>query len=68
VSGFFFLEYEPCMILMPIRGVVGILASIEHFMSDADERDNAYLFTLVEKHQARLKGVFDRHVVRDKFA
>ena len=53
------------MISPSIRGVIGLIASMERFMSLADERDNAYLFGLLEKHHTRLKGVFDRHVVRE---
>ncbi|KAF9785840.1 exocyst complex component sec3 subunit [Thelephora terrestris] len=42
--------------------VVGVLAALESFASRADERENEFLLKLLEKHHARLKGQFDRHV------
>ena len=47
----------------PDRQVVGVLAALELFMSRADERDNEFLFRLLEKHHAKLKAQFDRYVV-----
>jgi len=32
-------------------------------MSRADERENEFLLKLLEKHHARLKAQFDRHIV-----
>lgn len=43
--------------------MIGVLAALELFMSRADERENEFLLKLLEKHHARLKGQFDRHVV-----
>lgn len=40
-----------------------MLAALELFMSRADERENEFLLKLLEKHHARLKAQFDRHVV-----
>jgi hypothetical protein len=40
-----------------------VLAALELFMSRADERENEFLLKLLEKHYARLKAQFDRHVV-----
>lgn len=45
------------------RQVVGVLAALELFTSRADERENEFLLKLLEKHHARLKTQFDRHVV-----
>ncbi|OAX44413.1 hypothetical protein K503DRAFT_706401 [Rhizopogon vinicolor AM-OR11-026] len=42
--------------------VVGVLVCLERFLADADERDNAFFLHMLEKHHARLKGSFDRHV------
>ena len=47
----------------PDRQVVGVLAALELFMSRTDERENEFLIRLLEKHHARLRGQFDRHVV-----
>lgn len=45
------------------RQVVGMLVCLERFLADADERDSAFFMQMLEKHHARLKGFFDRHVV-----
>ncbi|KAF9652003.1 hypothetical protein BDM02DRAFT_3090034 [Thelephora ganbajun] len=42
--------------------VIGVLAALELFMSRAEERENEFLLKLLEKHHAKLKGQFDRHV------
>ena len=43
--------------------MIGVLTALELFMSRADERENEFLLRLLEKHHARLKAQFDRHVV-----
>ena len=41
-----------------------MLASLEKFQSEAEERGNAFLLTALEKHHMRLKAMFERQVVR----
>ena len=36
-------------------------------MSSADERENEFLLKILDKHHARLKAQFDRHVVSTRF-
>lgn len=42
---------------------MGIIAALERFLVDADERGNAFLVNLLEKQHTRLKTLFDRHIV-----
>ncbi|TFK56552.1 hypothetical protein OE88DRAFT_1649908 [Heliocybe sulcata] len=42
--------------------IIGIIASLERFQAEAEERGNAFLLNLLEKQHTRLKGLFDRHV------
>ncbi|KAK7064364.1 Sec3-PIP2-bind domain-containing protein [Favolaschia claudopus] len=42
--------------------IVGLLASVERFMADADEKGNAFLLSVLGKQHTRLKGLFDRHI------
>jgi hypothetical protein len=42
--------------------VVGMLAAVEQFMVDAEERNNLCLQQLLSKQHTKLKGIFDRHV------
>ncbi|KAI0652057.1 exocyst complex component Sec3-domain-containing protein [Trametes meyenii] len=42
--------------------VVGMLASLERFQSDAEERGNSFLLSLLEKQHMRLKALFERRV------
>jgi hypothetical protein len=44
------------------------MVCFERFLADADERNNAFFLQLLEKHHARLKGSFDRHVVSSNSA
>jgi hypothetical protein len=50
------------------RQVVGVMVCFERFLADADERNNTFFLQLLEKHHARLKGSFDRHVVSSNSA
>ena len=43
--------------------MIGVLAALELFTSRVDERENEFLLRLLEKHHARLKAQFDRHIV-----
>ncbi|KAM6498447.1 Exocyst complex component Sec3 domain containing protein [Amanita muscaria] len=43
--------------------VVGMLAAVERFAVDAEERNNQYFQQLLSKQHTRLKSIFDRHVV-----
>ena len=36
---------------------------MERFLVEAEERGNAFFFTLLEKQNLRMKGIFERHVV-----
>jgi exocyst complex component 1 len=47
------------------RQIIGIIASLERFLVDADERGSTFLVNLLEKQQTRLKGLFNNHVVRN---
>ncbi|KAI0328157.1 hypothetical protein GY45DRAFT_1326692 [Cubamyces sp. BRFM 1775] len=42
--------------------VVGMLASLERFQFDAEERGNAFFLGLLEKQHMRLKALFERRV------
>ncbi|KAJ7932567.1 exocyst complex component sec3 subunit [Mycena leptocephala] len=42
--------------------VVGLLACIERFTAEADERGNMFLLNALGKQHMRLKGLFDRHI------
>lgn len=46
------------------RQIIGILATVERFLADADERGTAFLLNFLDKQHTRLKGLFERHVVR----
>lgn len=43
--------------------IVGVLATLEKFRN-ANEKGNQFLVNFLSKQHTRLKGVFDRHVVR----
>ncbi|KAL0578603.1 hypothetical protein V5O48_003394 [Marasmius crinis-equi] len=42
--------------------VVGLIATIERFMAENDDRNHEFLNNVLSKHQTRLKGQFDRHI------
>ncbi|TBU49952.1 exocyst complex component Sec3-domain-containing protein [Dichomitus squalens] len=42
--------------------VVGMLVSLEKFQSEAEERGNTFLLSLLEKQHMRLKALFERRV------
>ena len=42
---------------------IGVLVTLERFMSEADENMNQFLNGFLNKQHTRLKGVFDRHIV-----
>lgn len=42
--------------------IIGILAYLERFQADAEERGNAFVLTFLEKQRTRLKALFDRHI------
>jgi exocyst complex component 1 len=50
------------------RQIIGILATLERFLADADERGAAFLINFLDKQHTRLKGLFERHVVCRTFA
>lgn len=43
--------------------IVGVLATLEKFMMDAEEKGNQFLISFLGKQHTRLKGIFDRHIV-----
>jgi hypothetical protein len=45
------------------RQVIGITAVVERFLVDAEERGRTFLFNMLEKQHARLKTLFNNHVV-----
>lgn len=45
------------------REIVGVLAFLERYMVEAEERGNPFIINLLEKQHSRLKVTFDRHVV-----
>ncbi|KAF9447806.1 hypothetical protein P691DRAFT_670723 [Macrolepiota fuliginosa MF-IS2] len=42
--------------------IVGVLATLEKSMMDADDKGNQFLVGFLNKQHTRLKGVFDRHI------
>ncbi|KAK7468715.1 hypothetical protein VKT23_003218 [Stygiomarasmius scandens] len=42
--------------------IVGLIASLERFLADADERGNNILLDVLSRQHTRLKGLFDRHI------
>ncbi|KXN85680.1 Exocyst complex component 1 [Leucoagaricus sp. SymC.cos] len=52
------LEKDP----MLLSEIVGVLATLERFMMEADEKGNQFLIGFLGKQHTRLKGVFDRHI------
>ncbi|KAH9486586.1 Exocyst complex component 1 [Psilocybe cubensis] len=42
--------------------IVGILAFLERFLIEAEEKGNPFILNLLEKQHSRLKIIFDRHV------
>ena len=45
------------------RQIVGVIASVERAIADAEERGNVFFSNILEKQHQRLKSIFDRHVV-----
>ena len=50
---------------MLCRELVGIIAFLERFQIEVDEKGNPFVISLLEKQHSRLKLLFDRHVVSD---
>ncbi|KAK7059116.1 hypothetical protein VNI00_001741 [Paramarasmius palmivorus] len=42
--------------------VVGLIATIERFIAESEDRNNDFLLNVLSKHQTRLKTLFDRHI------
>jgi len=42
--------------------IIGILATLERFLAEADERGTAFFVNFLDKQHTRLKGLFERHV------
>lgn len=47
------------------RHIIGIMATLERFLADAEERGKAFFINFLDKQHTRLKGLFERHVVSD---
>lgn len=43
--------------------IIGIIASLEKVLVDAEERGNPFLLGMLEKQHIRLRGLFDRIIV-----
>ena len=43
--------------------VIGMIVCLERYLTDAEERGNAFFLNLLEKQHTRLKGLFERRVV-----
>ena len=50
---------------MEDRQLVGVIACLERFLADADERGSTFFLQILEKQHLRLKGAFDRHIVSE---
>ena len=46
-------------ILSWFREIIGIIVCLERFLTDAEERGNAFFTNVLEKQHDRLKGLFD---------
>lgn len=46
------------------RQIFGVVACLERFISDSDERNSHFFISVLEKQHTRLKGLLDRHIVR----
>lgn len=44
--------------------VVGVLVTLENAIKDGEQRGNLFWARLLQRQQQRLKGVYDRHIVR----
>jgi len=42
--------------------IIGVLATLERFLADADERGTVFFINFLDKQHTRLKGLFERHV------
>ncbi|KAG5647578.1 hypothetical protein DXG03_008931 [Asterophora parasitica] len=42
--------------------IIGIIACLERFLDDAEDRGSQSLLPILEKQHSRLKGIFERHV------
>ncbi|KAG1715987.1 hypothetical protein ID866_1152 [Astraeus odoratus] len=42
--------------------VIGIIAGLERYLAEMEERGNTFLFQMLDKQLLRLRGTFDRHV------
>ena len=49
---------------MVCRYIIGIVVVLERYLADAEERGNAFFLNVLEKQHVRLKGLFERRVVR----
>ena len=47
------------------RQIVGMIAFVERFLTDAEERGNAFFLEVLEKQHTRMKGIYELRVVRD---
>jgi hypothetical protein len=66
IFGFFPLEIKDLLdkaLAKDSLQIIGLLATLERFLSDADERTNAFLINVLDKQHMRLRGLFERHVV-----
>lgn len=45
------------------RQLVGVIACLERFLTDADEHGNVFFLQMLDKQHLRLKAALDRHTV-----
>jgi exocyst complex component 1 len=64
-SMYVYVSFTLCRSTEPsyCRQIIGILATLERFLADADERGTAFLINFLDKQHTRLKGLFERHIV-----
>lgn len=61
-SSFLFVISEVSKVLS--RQIVGMIACVEKFLADAEERGNTFFLEVLEKQHSRMKGLYERRVVR----
>lgn len=43
--------------------IIGVIAALERFLADADDRGNTFLTSVLGKQHTRLGALFERHIV-----
>ena len=45
------------------RGVIGVIATLERFLTTAEQRASQFFIHTLRKQLTRLRNIFDRHIV-----